>query len=198
MIFPPPPPPSPSPPSPPPPPPPPSPSPPSPPPPPPFLSYSLLHSFSILNSCWVSEPNQRPSFELLHETLHNIFQRNDCSQLVEVTTIHVDELAPQASSGEERPGQTANSPTSESSDSAISEVERMSASPDGVQTMETKLSPKVPSADLPVVSTATDLDSHSKGKPASEKDSPLTGVPNVAFFGGEPLPEMNPDGSTEI
>ena len=77
----------------------------------------------------------------------------------------------------------------------------MSASPDGVQTVETKLSPtfrKDPSADVPVVSTATDLDSHSKGKPVSKKDFPLTGVPNVVFLGGEPLPEMNPDGSTEI
>ena len=130
---------------------------------------------------------------MLHETLLNILQRNDCSQMVEVTIEEDDEPAPHAAAREEQPGKAADSPTNESSDSAICEVERMSESPD-VLTVETKpIFSKPPSAGL-----VTDLDSHSKEKPVSKKDYPLTAAHNITFVGEDPLPEMNPDGSTEI
>lgn len=48
-------------------------------------NYVQSHfSYSILVSCWQKNPNSRPSFELLHETLLNLYSRGDCNWLVKV------------------------------------------------------------------------------------------------------------------
>ena len=46
----------------------------------PFISFS----FTILQSCWDSDPNCRPSFELLYETLFNQSTQGDCKTLLDI------------------------------------------------------------------------------------------------------------------
>ena len=45
------------------------------------MSFSSS-SFTILQSCWFSDLNSRPSFELLHETLLHQLTHNECSHLI--------------------------------------------------------------------------------------------------------------------
>ena len=141
-----------------------------------FSGIYFFHSFSILEGCWDLEPNRRPSFELLHETLLNILQRSNCSQLFDVAATLDDD------SFSKLRGKPASSPTNESSDSAICEVERLSVSP-------------VSSCTSVKQSASTDLDSRIK---TTKPIKPVVSACNVVFIEGDPMPEMNPDGSTEI
>lgn len=159
-----------------------------------FLPFFFFFcSFSILDGCWDSEPNRRPSFELLHETLLNILQRSDCSQLVNVK-FSVTDITSAQTVLERQPGKTASSPTNESSDSAISEGEMMMpASPEGnIQTVD----PPPTKKSSMITKTSTDLDTRIKQFRKTPKT--VTSACNIVFIEEDPVPTMNPDGSTEI
>lgn len=150
----------------------------------------FCYSFSILKRCWDSESSSRPSFELLHETLLNILQQRDYSQLVEVTPGCFDEHSP---------SKKANSPTNESSDSAIGEDVQILATPfySAVNRGYRKDSNIVVSTDLDESSIF-----RSAVNPGYRRDSsPMThstAVHQIILEDDDALPSMSSDGSTEI